>query len=1661
MVEPDLDLKLKSTAEDNAPLDLDLKLKPDAKDEAAAPDSNKKPEAKPQVKTEAKKKEKKAIEKKFKAVIVDTTDVMKDQARDAGDAAMTIPVPGDPDQLKGVKKILKGEFWSRAKDKIWKHGLMRDYYRNKEVAAARKKILEAQNIFAGEGRDQAAHEKFVADVIEQFSSEYDDAIHKDIGGVGKGEKRRTLADDDKEDIKFKADVKAIIIEYATGRMSEAAFIEAENRIFKDLKADTEQRKVRKNEDVMHASNLFAIAQQVKMAMDNKEFQEGEDFDIDIIYGNSKAGVRTEAKFTGAERLAERISKMPVLSCVNEATAAAAFSIASTVGIKLTQTGARTIGKFLPFVGSALVGSSVAYVKEGKKLEEERRQHAREMARGEDFDAGTMKRREEMEQFRHDTKEAQTVIDALIQTREAMLQHADILTPDVLTRLSSNISEIEARVRLSDRRRIDLFTYSDSTKVVEERKNLDVERAKMKVELKKLFDAGKFSDPQGRNFTDYFNSLTTTQENNLINATDTGIDARDRIFNKMKSKEQTKAAKKAFATGLIIGAAMQEAAALLSDQSGVLEDAFGHNVNAIHGGSAVTGTEHLTGLARLKHLVWDNTFGRGHAGAPGAGGPLHEAFAGAHIKIPGGASMVLNPADGSYSLVHGGKTIADHLEIKNGALTPGSETILRNSGVNIDKNLLSGTSSKHFTSEEYVRTHPGTTHEVHRSWYDNDTPAPKFDKNELRTLWGEGGKGIDSNGNYVLDISHMTPDGSYHAGLSADAQTLIKSGTQVKMLLSLSQATQHQAFEVPINTSGQIVVDPNSEIGKIFFANNGGQAKFLGRFAEIGQDMGDNKFRMLSTLEGAGVTDIVGNVPEATPETILRMPENFTHTYDMPPFIPLIPREPLETLNKKEESKPGKENLPKSLLGQKERKLLAGKERELLAEQADIKRLVAAVEEELEEEEPDENEKNLPGITITATKISEEGRSRDSLEPRAKRKEIGGNLEEERKKLLAKKERLQKELNEVYSRLEVKDGEIIPDEAPRALAGTGIGELGEGSMGRQLRDGEDEIIDTEVVELEQLTKKELLEYKRELERLLAATKAELLLMSAQGGELAEGERRKELVQTLRLLRGLLRDVNEELMEIKDGELVEEESPRIKGLLMEHNPGGETEHVNVDRLIEGNISGDERLALEAAFPGQNIVKLLEGEVIDELNDKGPDEGGTSLEKKNPEESRITKIVQSLRKRLKGMVLALVVTSNFGVGTSFRAMPSAESLAYDNIRVESLVDLENIAIDQEAINNLDNVTIINKGNEGLGRTYLIVDKSTGYAHLYKGGDLVSTYEVGIGQQKGDDQTVTVVRNGKEYWEEGNRQTGAGIYTISRKWEYEGAPSFTMRNERGIEVPTAFHKAPESRAQFFHNNNPKDNRMSNGCLNFMARSLEDLAKQEGFGPGSKVYILPDDPHNKFELADGEIRFVSNQQNVNRTVRPYEAKPIILRAENANEEGKTFLQTLSDETNKRKMMSMYPNVSNRVYNELARITYGIFGQESSFGTYGSLRGQSGRLADYAGTALGGNISAGVTQIRITSVNPKIRDGFGIHGTTDLYDVRKSALATLGLLLDIYTDNIPAERKGDYRELIPLAYNNPTKFRKIIKTGDKVKSPYVRNVLRNADKVKTYSLAFS
>lgn len=193
-----------------------------------------------------------------------------------------------------------------------------------------------------------------------------------------------------------------------------------------------------------------------------------------------------------------------------------------------------------------------------------------------------------------------------------------------------------------------------------------------------------------------------------------------------------------------------------------------------------------------------------------------------------------------------------------------ETITDSTGATIEKPII-GQSSVLDTEQSIPPTTPeaGTSDTlrevrgvIHRIHLDNN--STNFDKNELKTLWGgEHGTGINTEGNYVFNVSNMTASGSMHGNLSENIQELMRSG-HLKMLVTMNDG---KVMEFTINADGQVMI-PHELDGA--FSTENGHAVFNGKFAEVVLDKGNNNFEVISTVtHGSGAEHFVP--PDAEPQ----------------------------------------------------------------------------------------------------------------------------------------------------------------------------------------------------------------------------------------------------------------------------------------------------------------------------------------------------------------------------------------------------------------------------------------------------------------------------------------------------------------------------------------------------------------------------------------------------------------------------------------------------------------------------------------------------------------------------------------------------------------------------------------------------------------------------
>lgn len=783
----------------------------------------------------------------LRAVVIETTRLTEAQARDIADHRMT---ESKEDRSQG--------FFKRTITRIWKHNLFQEYYRQKEIVAARRGIVDTENLYAGEedaGADQ--HQAAMGAIIDRFTSEYEDETLK----TEERESKRTVEGGDANDR-----IKALIREYAGNQeMSKEAFDEERGRILAMI--DPAYR----TGATTYADNFFELATQARRAIEHGKKLEQLDFDVSLTLGAARESLNTEAKMSTFDRGVEKLKGTRLGSLVtNESVVtlvAGAYALAKAAGIgamKSNVTQAATFG-----AGVAVAGVLSGY-NEAIRVKRERAQHMRESAKGMKFEEGS-KRREEMGESAYATIQARDISAILNANIEKA--RAGTLSQEELAQTLESLADLEARASLGEERKADLIAYSRFDQVEQERTALLVSRGRLKAAL----------GAKNPNFNTQLAELVASKREALLGGND-GMEKKDQEFARIRNRKVTGAVLRTVLVGGVVGVAAQEiGAAFDSNKDGLLEGTWktftGSDANLDKGATLLEGARRFI---------------------PGEGprmpaGEIHTVMVGSTaVELPQGVDLVENP-DGTYDLTRGGDIVADNVTLEfgpDGNLTQESRDLL--GGIDVGS-TFSVTEGETVSSAEYVNQHEELTQQVRRGlWYDNDTPKPVFDKNELRQWWGgENNTGIDTEGNYVFSVDRMTAEGSFHGAESVNAEAHREAGT-LKLLLSLSRDTQHQVFEVAIDAQGNAIIPPDSEIAKLMFREVDGKAVFVGQYAEVAESMGiaedgAEQVRILSTVVGEG-RDMIETPPVG--HVLLDVPDS--SDVELPPFLPLPwARTPLE------------------------------------------------------------------------------------------------------------------------------------------------------------------------------------------------------------------------------------------------------------------------------------------------------------------------------------------------------------------------------------------------------------------------------------------------------------------------------------------------------------------------------------------------------------------------------------------------------------------------------------------------------------------------------------------------------------------------------------------------------------------------------------------------
>lgn len=831
-----------------------------------------------------------------------------DQSFDAQQAAR------DAANDRLTQELNEGGRMSRLVKSIWKGGAFKEYYELKYTRDAQAQIESSGNTLHYQtDEEQSARARMAT--IDRFLHQNDEMIHTEAG-----ESREEVA----AEVDLAREMKDLIRRNIEGQLSEAAMLEERTRLINVYQETHGTDSAQKGK--VRIDNMVEITAAVRGAIDHGESLESVLENMKITLGESRSGVRTEARYNRVERIADKVAKTKIGSLVGPETVVTVATLAASL---LRYGSHSVIGAATKSFIPGIAGGLWAGLRENKRMKDDRTQHAREMAQGKEVVEGS-KRREEIEEARYHSASAQELTGIL---NGHFGEDSPFDSKESIETALAALGAIETRVKLSDSRHMDLITYSDAGMIEEERLALDIARAEAKVAARQRLEDTATRQLLGIDEGVTLEALIDERSDMFAVAVENDISDKDRAFEKLKRRRVAEAAVKGAVFGTILGLVSQEGIASLSDsREGLLEQSWNAD-DTTH-----NGTMHQTLLESIIGGTGETTTDVGtstHYG-PDLSYVAHPLGEHGNVSVSGDVTFETN-SDGTILLKdYNGSILADQLTTDTtGGLSAESLAHLSGAGLVVEDlshsvDLPPVSTSEMVSLDQYITVHHENTIQVTRDlWYDNDTP--RFDKNELELQWGgASGTGLSEATGYQFSVSGMMSDGSYAEGKTLVWQEAAQAGN-LKLAVSASADTQTDVFMVDVKPDGTIDIPSDSPAAQ-FFSSQNGQAVFEGKYAEVVEvvgldENGTTHINPLATLVGTDNASTGSyTVTNEVPQTEYRPEYKITSSgYDvvsaettkqdtfteMAPFIPIIPRRSLEVIGyrRNERERNGRELVP--------------------------------------------------------------------------------------------------------------------------------------------------------------------------------------------------------------------------------------------------------------------------------------------------------------------------------------------------------------------------------------------------------------------------------------------------------------------------------------------------------------------------------------------------------------------------------------------------------------------------------------------------------------------------------------------------------------------------------------------------------------------------------
>lgn len=808
------------------------------------------------------------LDKLLQLQLADASTAVRNEAADSTDEYLR-----QQSSEHGVRGFLK---------KIWFGNLAKDYVRQRDIRRRQNEIIDEQNIYTHSDGSRIEHDTAMSAVIERVTSEYS-LLHE-------GE-RNEAASEVRGGVELETHLKEVVSAFARGDIGYDDLETERQRLIATF--GDGQREEDRNKGLIYADNVIEVARNARAAFEHGVGLDAIDAALNLKVAEVNLGVRTAASRELTDRIIDRVYKNPVGSLLNETVIATAVA----VGMSVSKFTVKKIATAIAATVAIGVGASgIAAIREKYHLDQDKRLHDRQMAEGGQINPDDSKRRQSLEETRLRTVGASELIGRLGDVI-AIGPDAQV-TPESMRDLMDAIAETQTRIEISDQEGVDLISFDSKHSVEQQRLDLDIALARAKVKLRKDIEAGDYDLEAAGLEEGWADEYMTQRVDEITELIDRDWDEKYSAFRTLRRKRMLAAAAIGFAVGVTIGEASQELKSVFDDS---LKGVFSGNspqqtstteMAALfhHGDKVTVQNHHAATFETSSYKVGENSVDlpSGYHIVASSNGKTHE------LVGPNG-TVVLKSVD----LTDKG-TLSAHdvkaLEAKGFAMHVSHEAYQTTTMVSNTVNT---------NTSDYIAAHQNEFTTVNRNtWYANNTPYS--DKNELATWWGgQNNTGIDAQGNYVLNVSHMTPGGSFEGSQAANYQQLLQNN-QLGLAVSIDQGHQSQVIMLHFNADGNVIIPAGDPVLSSVFVNQGGHAAFVGAYAEVVQ-IGQTgpqgtDINMLGTLVGSNQVSTIRETVQSVVHnnaihtiTHLEAPKTEALPIEVTPVIPVLARSGLEDL----------------------------------------------------------------------------------------------------------------------------------------------------------------------------------------------------------------------------------------------------------------------------------------------------------------------------------------------------------------------------------------------------------------------------------------------------------------------------------------------------------------------------------------------------------------------------------------------------------------------------------------------------------------------------------------------------------------------------------------------------------------------------------------------